>query len=126
MKDTFEKSTTQDPEKTSVQKVDDKFDKQDDESKSENETKGIALKVFSILLQSVNWVVARFIYLNNPDLIWSQFILLRSICVVIILILYLNKDLKKVLIDSPSQNKTMMVVTILTGAARTTITYTAV
>lgn len=51
---------------------------------------------------------------------------MRSIFVVIILVLYLNKDLKKVLIDSASQNKVMMAVTIMTGSMRTIITYTAV
>jgi len=39
--------------------------------KGENELLGVTLKVTSVILQSINWVVARFIYINNPDLVGS-------------------------------------------------------
>jgi len=60
-----------DSEENPESKDDNKFERQDSNKKGENELLGVTLKITSVILQSINWVVARFIYINNPDLVGS-------------------------------------------------------
>jgi drug/metabolite transporter (DMT)-like permease len=72
--------------------------------------------ILSTLVQSWNWLSLKIMYINNPELNGLQIIFARSICSIIILIVYLNTTLKYVMIDSfPQESKGLMGVRVFTG-----------
>jgi len=72
--------------------------------------------ILSTLVQSWNWLCVKLMYIENPKMSGFQIMFGRSFCSIIVLLVFLNKDLKFVMFDSfPEGNQKLLAARICTG-----------
>ena len=72
--------------------------------------------ILSTIFQSWNWLGVKYVYIYNPEMDGFQVVFVRSFFAIIVLLLLLNIDLKRIMYDEfPSESKMHMVYRMTTG-----------
>lgn len=94
---------------------------------TENPKLGILYFCLSGSVFCINFMLTKILYENHPELVVTQLLVYRSVIIMLILALYLNKELKSIMIDTVDEESVPPLITrVITGSFVMFVNYMAV